>query len=165
MKEKALIRSVCIEKRMSLPASQVQKYSEKIIKKLIDYINWQEINAINTYQTIKINNEINISRLLDFIRQNHPGIQIDIAESKISAGQNVPEGNNYDLAIVPLLGFDRSGNRLGYGGGYYDKFLARNHCKQIVGLSYGFQEIGSLPVEPHDQKLDLIITEQEIIKL
>lgn len=164
MKEKALIRSLCLGKRMSLSAPQVQINSEKIVKNLITYINWRKIKTINVFQTIKINKEIDISILLDFLKTKYPAIKIDITSSKVSAVKDVSEGKSYDLVIVPLLGFDRSGNRLGYGGGYYDKFLSRNNCKEAIGLGYSLQEVKSLPVEEHDQKLDLIITEKEIIK-
>jgi 5-formyltetrahydrofolate cyclo-ligase len=165
MMQKKELRDKFLEKRLALSSSEIETRSNKIIKKLTDYVNWQEISTINTYQTIKNNNEININGLLDFVRQNYPNIQIDIVESKVSSTQNVPVGKNYDLVIVPLLGFDRNGNRLGYGGGYYDKFLTKNNCKQAVGLAYAFQEVEELPVEEHDQKLDLIVTEEEIINL
>lgn len=164
MQEKSKLRIKLLKERLAISSSQVQEYSNKIVKQLINYVNWQEIKHINTYQTIKINNEINIIGLLDFLKQNYPGIQVDMAESKITATQNVPEGKSYDLVIVPLIGFDRAGNRLGYGGGYYDKFLSKNKCKQAIGLAYSSQEIEGLPIEPHDQKLNLIITEKEIIK-
>ena len=143
---------------------QIQDYSDEIIKKLIDCISWDEIKNINSYQTIKSKNEVDVRRLLNFLNSKHPDLQIDINESKISEPQNIPEGKTYDLVIVPLVAFDRQGNRLGYGGGYYDRFLAGNSYGQAIGLAYSFQEVESLPVEEHDQKLDLIITEKEIIK-
>lgn len=164
MQEKFEFRKILLAKRLGLSRKQVQEFSDKIVKNLINYVNWREINNINTYQTIKVNNEINIYGLFDFIQQNHPDIQIDMTDSKISSTKNMPEGRMYDLVVVPLIGFDRHGNRLGYGGGYYDKFLAGNRCKQTVGLAYSFQEVKNLPIEEYDQKLDLIITEKEVIK-
>lgn len=164
MQEKFEFRKTLLAKRLGLSRKQAQESSDKIIKKLINYINWQEINNINTYRTLKSKNEIEINALLNFLNNHHPSIIIDITDNKISSAQNIPIGKKYDLVIVPLLGFDRAGNRLGYGGGYYDKFLAKNNCKQTIGLAYSFQEVESLPVEPYDQNLDLIITEQEVIK-
>jgi 5-formyltetrahydrofolate cyclo-ligase len=67
--------------------------------------------------------------------------------------------------LVPLLAFDKGGFRLGYGGGYYDRTLAglraRGHVLAI-GIAYGGQETESLPREPHDQPLDMIVTEKGV---
>jgi len=70
----------------------------------------------------------------------------------------------FDLVIVPLLAFDRNGGRLGFGGGYYDSFLASCSCPK-AGLAYSFQEEEHIPLEPHDCALDIIITEKEIIRV
>lgn len=72
-----------------------------------------------------------------------------------------------DLLFLPLLGFDNQGGRLGYGGGYYDRFLADGNQTGLsqhkrpgrIGLAYGFQELSRLPVTNHDAPLDGIITE------
>ena len=66
-----------------------------------------------------------------------------------------------DVVIMPLLGFDARGTRLGYGGGYYDRTLERLHKKpRLVGLAFAAQQLDSIPREPHDVPLDAIITEQ-----
>ncbi len=69
-----------------------------------------------------------------------------------------------DLFLVPLLAFDRSGRRLGYGGGYYDRTLPLYPGRPAWGFAYACQEIAKLPSEPHDHPLDAIITEAGIIK-
>ena len=69
-----------------------------------------------------------------------------------------------DLILVPGTAFDPFGHRIGSGGGYYDRFLARTEAVRI-GLSYGFQIIDRVPAEPHDVKVDLIITENEVIRI
>ena len=66
-----------------------------------------------------------------------------------------------DILLVPLLAFDRGGWRLGYGGGYYDRTIARLHgIKPVVavGIAYDEQEIDAVPREPHDQRLDWVLT-------
>lgn len=64
-----------------------------------------------------------------------------------------------DLAIVPLLAFDNFGNRLGYGGGYYDRYLPRLREDAIcVGLAFSNQFIEEIPIEKYDKKLDYVIT-------
>lgn len=74
-----------------------------------------------------------------------------------------------DIVLVPLLGFDRRGNRLGFGGGYYDRALEflRDREKPastlLVGIGYAFQEVPAIEPEPWDVKLDYIATERELI--
>ncbi|HDR29540.1 5-formyltetrahydrofolate cyclo-ligase [Rhodovulum sp.] len=73
-----------------------------------------------------------------------------------------------ELLIVPLLAFDRSGARLGYGGGFYDRTLARLRADGpvlAVGFAYAAQEVAHVPVEPTDQHLDVIVTEAEAIRI
>lgn len=66
-----------------------------------------------------------------------------------------------NILLVPLLAFDSSGYRLGYGGGFYDRTLALLKVPAI-GIAYAGQEVASLPGEPHDRTLDMILTEQGI---
>jgi len=74
-----------------------------------------------------------------------------------------------DLFLVPMLAFDRQGARLGYGGGYYDSTLAEYRNKKeilAIGLAYAEQAcLFHLPLEEHDQKMDWIITEQNVLHL
>ena len=75
------------------------------------------------------------------------------------------------VIVVPMLMFDRKLNRLGYGAGYYDKLIStlkRYFDKKqknfiTIGLAYSEQETKSIPYESHDQKLDFIVTEKEIL--
>ena len=69
--------------------------------------------------------------------------------------------------IVPLAGFDRAGNRLGYGGGFYDRTLERlrrDGGALAIGLAYAVQEIRAIPAEPTDQVLDLVVTDRGVIR-
>ncbi len=73
-----------------------------------------------------------------------------------------------DILLVPLLAFDRSGRRLGYGGGYYDLTLARLRARKAVvavGLAFAVQEVPAVPTTPRDALLDLVLTEHEVIDL
>ena len=73
-----------------------------------------------------------------------------------------------DILLVPLLAFDRRGHRIGYGAGYYDMTIARLRAmKPLVaaGIAYACQEVGEVPVTPRDARLDLVLTEREIIDL
>lgn len=71
------------------------------------------------------------------------------------------------LVLTPLLAFDRAGFRIGYGKGYYDRTLARLRAAGpvlAVGVSYACQEVERIPTEPHDGRLDLIVTERGAIQ-
>jgi 5-formyltetrahydrofolate cyclo-ligase len=70
------------------------------------------------------------------------------------------------IILAPLLGFDSSGGRLGFGGGYYDATLAHLRAFGPVlagGLAFSFQKIDKIPLEPHDVKLDFVITEEGLL--
>jgi 5-formyltetrahydrofolate cyclo-ligase len=71
-----------------------------------------------------------------------------------------------DILLVPLLAFDRKGNRVGYAAGYYDMTInSLRAAKVIVAIGIGFaaQEVGSVPATSHDARLDLVFTEREVI--
>lgn len=66
-----------------------------------------------------------------------------------------------DVILMPLLGFDARGTRLGYGGGYYDRTLEKlTKRPRLIGVAFAAQEIDAIPRESHDVPLDVIITEQ-----
>ncbi len=72
-----------------------------------------------------------------------------------------------DILLVPLLAFDRAGYRLGYGGGFYDRTLADLKPRKTVvaiGVAYAAQEVDFVPRGPHDEPLDFIMTELEVIR-
>ena len=70
-----------------------------------------------------------------------------------------------DLILVPLVAYDSSLNRLGYGGGFYDRYFDKNFkVKKIIkiGLAFSFQKIKKLPINKFDKKLDEVITEEKL---
>jgi len=72
-----------------------------------------------------------------------------------------------DILLVPLVAFDSRLNRLGYGGGYYDRYIEKlEKIKKVIkiGLAFSFQKISSIPINQHDKRLDFIITEKEILR-
>ena len=106
--------------------------------------------------------EITVCELKDFDTElvcNHLGIK----EPKTEFFREI-EKDHIDLIIVPGVAFDSCGCRIGFGGGYYDKFiLAMRKKVPLVALAFEFQVLDKLPEETHDQKVDLILTEKRII--
>jgi 5-formyltetrahydrofolate cyclo-ligase len=97
---------------------------------------------------------------LSFRRWNEGDGLIDnhhaIPEPRADADVVIP-----DIVLVPLLAFDASGHRLGYGGGYYDRTLAALPARAI-GVAYAGQEVEALAHEAHDRRLDGVITEKGV---
>jgi 5-formyltetrahydrofolate cyclo-ligase len=89
--------------------------------------------------------------------------QWGIREPKPEAGEVAP-----DIMLVPLLAFDRNGNRIGYGAGYYDMTIAKYRATKpviAIGIAYAAQEIAEVPVTERDARLDLVLTERETLDL
>jgi 5-formyltetrahydrofolate cyclo-ligase len=87
--------------------------------------------------------------------------QWGIREPKPDAPEVFP-----DILLVPLLAFDRAGHRIGYGAGYYDMTIAALRARKpvtAVGIAYAAQEVGAVPTTPRDARLDLVLTEREVI--
>lgn len=71
-----------------------------------------------------------------------------------------------DILLIPLVAFDNNFNRIGYGGGYYDRYISK--IEQVnkvikIGVGFSFQKIKKLPINKHDKKLDFVITEKKFI--
>ena len=71
-----------------------------------------------------------------------------------------------DIILIPMVGFDKSLNRLGYGGGYYDRVIEKLMKKKKnlkIGLAFSAQQINNLPISKYDKKMDYIVTEKYIL--
>jgi 5-formyltetrahydrofolate cyclo-ligase len=85
-----------------------------------------------------------------------------ILEPKLNCGQICPLPE-LDILLMPLVAFDEQGNRLGMGGGYYDRTLAKHYAEQrekpkLIGLAHDCQKVESLPIEAWDVPLQQILT-------
>jgi 5-formyltetrahydrofolate cyclo-ligase len=79
-------------------------------------------------------------------------------------GSEVPASpDDLDLIVVPIVGFDRAGGRIGYGAGYYDRFLSRVPDVPVIGVAFSCQEVAAVPCEAFDRRMDLVVTEEGII--
>ncbi len=77
--------------------------------------------------------------------------------------KSVVDPAKIEVVIVPGSVFDRFGGRLGYGGGYYDRFLNQEAVNTLrIGLAYELQLVDQVPLEPHDQLMDFVVTEKKI---
>jgi 5-formyltetrahydrofolate cyclo-ligase len=79
-------------------------------------------------------------------------------------GSEIPaRAEEVETIILPMLGFDRKGGRLGYGAGYYDRFLARNPRIRRIGIAFSCQEAEEIPCDETDVHMNLVITEDGVV--
>ena len=101
----------------------------------------------------------------DLLLRRYTGPECLVAGEQFGIGE--PTGPVYtdleaiELIIVPGVAFDREGNRMGRGRGFYDRLLKTTPKALKIGVAYDFQMLDSIPVEPFDVKMDRIITEQQ----
>jgi 5-formyltetrahydrofolate cyclo-ligase len=72
-----------------------------------------------------------------------------------------------DILLIPLVGYDNNLNRLGYGGGFYDRYIEKiEKIEKVIkiGLAFSCQKFKNIPINQYDKKLDFIVTEKEILK-
>lgn len=174
--QKRYLRRKMLEKRNEMSHKERRKYSEKICTQLWDLILKNNIQSIHSYLTME--SEVNVLPLLQ--KAIDCGITVIVPKTlKNRQMQNLKLSNlkdmeigifntyhpkyeeyhngHYDLIIVAGLAFDKNCNRLGYGGGYYDIFLADQNHPLKVGVCYPFQIIDCVPIETHDIQLDIIL--------
>ena len=186
MKNKSSIRTYLLKQRQLLSVDQISVLSAQITSNISSSPYFQQAQTVALYYPV--NNEVN---LLDLINQHpgktyllpvvnnnqsmlfktsHPHSQLSknkygIAEPQ--AGKTINH-KDIDLCLMPLVGFSRCGNRLGMGGGYYDRYFALNQFQLkatiLAGIAYDFQEDDTILKDPWDIPLTLIYTNKEVIK-
>ncbi|MDR2666238.1 MAG: 5-formyltetrahydrofolate cyclo-ligase [Endomicrobium sp.] len=102
---------------------------------------------------------VKISRLEDAYQSVY-----GIRQPKINS-KNVVEKNDVDLFFVPAIAFNTDGYRIGYGKGYYDRWLKNVSFKKTVGLAYDFQVTDKIPIGKHDIPVGIIVTERRLIQI
>jgi len=179
--QKAALRKHLLEKRDATSAEIREISSDKISQNL------KQIDLFNDSQNIAsyfpIGSEVNTNHImLDILEQGKslllPKVIGDSLEFYIVTSLEKLEKGRFDImepkdgckkaekidcVLVPTIGVSKSGIRLGYGNGYYDKFLSTTNAVKI-SLTYSKQIVKSVPSNTHDIKIDWIVTENEIIK-
>ena len=182
------VRKSLLMRRRSLSEKELKQVSYEINNGLINEIQKRDLKRILVYQSI--DNEPSIKETIELAWQK--GIEVYIpkvvSKEKIiinmlrrnsSYSENkfgIKESddldtvalNEIDLAVLPLVGIDINGFRLGYGGGYYDRFFNKgselSRKPFIIGTGYAFQILEVSFAEGHDLKYDSVITEKGVLK-
>lgn len=177
MLSKTELRNTLLERRNALDEAERQKATALFVKRALSYLEDKTFQTIAGYSPI--HGEIDVRALLEALRKigktvllprtpEHPAplvfheYHIDLLETgKYHIEQPTADCRVFEpeFILVPLLAFDDAGYRLGYGGGYYDRTLSNMASPPItVGCAYAFQKVEALPCEPHDIRLDKIIS-------
>jgi 5-formyltetrahydrofolate cyclo-ligase len=175
--------------RMSLSAEEQGRFDAQIVERLQDNWDWNAVKRVHVYLPLARRREIGTWPFVRWLWAIHPGIETYVPRitnggmehvavshdtrfrpnhykiPEPMAGRLLEPKDRLDIIITPLLAFDRQGHRVGYGGGYYDRFLAEHMKAQRVGLAYSRSVIEQgILEEPHDIKLQAVVTELEVIR-
>jgi 5-formyltetrahydrofolate cyclo-ligase len=185
-KQKAELRWAMLDKRDALDQSSRTKFNRIITQKLLALPEYKESKTILAYKTIgsefdtaefisdvlasgkmlalpKVNKA---NKTLDIFRVDNPATDLingvwGIAEPDPVKCQPISI-DEVDFVLVPGLAFDAEGQRIGYGGGYYDKLLAGINNRRLVAAAYSMQIVPTIPSLTHDLKVEKLITELSI---
>lgn len=182
---KKLLRKELIDRRSKVAPKHRATASEVITDRIINKFDLNAFKSVHTY--LSKDNEISTVVLLNRIWKHYPKVRTYVpvitkqnylehyevtVESKFiidKYGIRNPvnglekENTEFDIIFFPVVAFDNIGNRIGMGGGYYDRFLSSLSDKSIkVGLAYDFQKVEVIKPEGHDIRLDYCVTEEGI---
>lgn len=102
---------------------------------------------------------------LDILPYDKSHLELGSFHIEEPAGEDTASIDDIEMVVVPAVAYDRRGNRLGRGRGYYDRLLSSTRARK-VGIAYDFQLCDDdLPAEPHDVPVDLVITEMRVVKV
>lgn len=152
---KKLLREEMKRRRAAVPAEERARKSGELCRKLAALAG--DAKTVCCYRALAT--ELDLSEFIDGCRGR--GVEVVFPESDGGrpASYSVPESGRVDLWICPGLAFTAGGGRVGFGGGWYDRFLAAAAPgSRAYGVAYAFQVVESVPQGPHDRLLDGVVT-------
>ncbi len=186
-KRKKQLRKQLLSKRRKLSETALRHISNRIYTRLIELDAFLNAKVVHSYIPIKKNKEVYTWDILDKAHQMNKKVVVPVMDMKSSHMDHyeinprktplkenklgIPQPNvdkalenngSFDLIIVPMVGGDHFCNRLGYGRGYYDRFLDNQSSAVTIGVMPDACLLSKIPVEEHDIPLHGIITENTI---
>ncbi len=185
--DKKTLRKEILQKRATLSTENILEYSDIIASKLYEMDSYKEAKTIMSFisfsdeihtheiikGSIKLGKSIVVPVTIPKTREMKVSQVLDFSELEIGYYNILTpkkefirfvDPNTIDLILVPGVAFSRNGYRVGYGGGYYDRFFSKlNKEVKKIGLAFDLQIVDKVPTDPFDIPIDLIITEKEII--
>ncbi|MEW6749904.1 MAG: 5-formyltetrahydrofolate cyclo-ligase [Candidatus Latescibacterota bacterium] len=186
--QKAALRQRCVAIREGLPPAQVVHACRTILQRVLELEEYRRARLVHSYVSSK-GNEVDTRRLIRLSLEAGKRLAVPVVrrgtrvlEHALIHGLDellpgrwglygpaegheawLTELDQIGLVVVPGVAFDAQGNRLGLGGGYYDRFLARLGAPK-VGLSYECLRLARVPHEPHDAVMDVVVTERAVYR-
>lgn len=182
--DKATLRAVLKERRAAMSETLRAEKSRSICKKLFEETAGYSVIMAYAPKEPEADTMLFIEQLiaagktvvLPIIERETHTLRLSVIEDTKNlecSTFNVPEpisaeipisGSSVECVVLPMVGFDRRGNRLGYGAGYYDRFLAENQQVKKIGAAFSSQEAERVPSDVFDVRMEEIVTEDEIIR-
>jgi len=179
-------KSIIRKKKLILRKKKFSKFDHISPNKFLNFLKKKKIRSKTIGGYYPFNYELNILNLLELLEKKNYTISLP----KISKNNmmnffqwsfkdplkinkyGIPETfskkkTSPKILLIPLVAFDNQFNRLGYGGGYYDRYISKlreNHKIIKIGIGYSFQKVKNLPINKYDKKLDYVITEKDFLE-
>lgn len=184
MSTKQQIRKEILGIRRNLSPEYMEKSSLMITEKIINHPEYQEAKWIFCYMDAK--GEVQTKYLIEHAWKNGKRVVVPKVEGKemsfyeitgfsqletgnfgimepVSTCIKVDSKDKKSIMIIPGVAFDQAGNRIGYGGGYYDKYISSHSKMYKMAIAFSVQIVPQIPSEEYDIKMDCIITERGVI--
>lgn len=178
---KKMTRNTIKEMRLALKKEEVMECSKACVSKVLQFPELLEAKTVCVY--MPTGNEIDTTEIIRYCKENGkrlaaPRVNGDTMEFYYFTDETDMEQGAYDiweptgteavedeesLVIMPGVAFDLSCNRIGYGKGYYDRYLSAHPHMKKVALAYDFQIVGRIKREVHDVRPDVVVTESRVI--
>jgi 5-formyltetrahydrofolate cyclo-ligase len=182
--EKSIIRKTAAARRNALTPAELQDLSDQILAHFTQ-LDFTGIQVLHLFLPIEEKREPNMYLFIEWLQANHPHIKIIVPQSDLQTAlmthheytgaadliknrygilepsSSNPHTGDIDMVLVPLLAFDWSGQRVGYGKGFYDRFLKGLPAKKI-GISLFPPEEDISDADEHDVRLDLCLTPEGV---
>ena len=183
--DKKVLRNILFTKRLRFSKKFITQVSQEITRKILSVREFADKKAFCLY--LPINNEVDTRDIIDDLLQKEANIFVpaylatnnDYLFTRFDGWQNLEEGPKgilqpriiksvdsslIEVAILPGLAFSKSGVRLGYGKGVFDRLLAKSKAIRI-GLAYDFQLVDKIEKEKHDLLMDMVVTEKKVYRM
>lgn len=183
------LRKLYLRKRMELSEDDFLQLNTQLCGNFFASVSLRDVSVLHTFLPIRRTREVDTWQIIDRINRQHPQIRISVPKMNNQTAElehyyfegrdqlknnmwEIPEPvkgvptpiEKVDAVLVPLLAFDRAGHRIGYGRGFYDRFLAacRPDCQKI-GLSLFEMEEKIQDINEKDIQLNIVITPQSTV--
>lgn len=177
--DKQTLRRAIGERKRNMTAEEIESRSAALAKRLYDTEAYRRATALYVY--LSFNQEVRTGPIIRRAWADGKRVAVpklvdgdmrfiwlesfdQLGPNRFGIPEPVEDGPVADdgaaLMLMPGLAFDRAGNRAGYGGGYYDRYLQAHPCHYTVALCYDFQLVPQVDHEAHDRPVDLVISDR-----